>query len=319
MKQEVKIGQEDYTVLILIRDSTTGAPKTALTFESAGIDVCYTRVETDNDVVLTAGAPVTTTLTGDHVDWGFVLVDDTNAPGIYKLDIADGVFAAGAWSAVVSLICTGCDPVHIEFTLVPESPYTGVSFANIFGTALTAQIAAAWVKFFDKASPTGTVNSLPDAVPGADGGLGTTNGTKLNQTVDLTASQSIGVSGDFSATMKTSLNAATPASVQNIPVDGTLKVDIEHIKTQDVTCAAGVTVLASVGTAAASTAQTGDSYAIVNGDHGLVSIQDDVDAIKAKTDKMTYTSGDDLDVNVQKINDAALTGDGTALTPWGPA
>lgn len=43
-----------------------------------------------------------------------------------------------------------------------------------------------------------------------------------------------------------------------------------------------------------------------------------IDAIKAKTDKMTYTSGNDLDVNVQKINDVALTGDGGA-TPWGPA
>jgi hypothetical protein len=128
MKQEVKIGQTDYTVLILIRDSTTGAPKTGLTFESAGIDVCYTRVETDNDVVLTSvdGAPVTTTLTSAHVDWGFVLVDDTKAPGLYKLDIADGVFASGAWSAVVTLICTGCDPVHLEFVLVPEAPYTGV-------------------------------------------------------------------------------------------------------------------------------------------------------------------------------------------------
>jgi len=41
-----------------------------------------------------------------------------------------------------------------------------------------------------------------------------------------------------------------------------------------------------VGTIAAGThnAQSGDSYAIVNGDHGLVSIQDDVDASKTKTD-----------------------------------
>ncbi len=128
MKQEVKIGQTDYTVLILIRD-TAGVPKTALTYASAGIDVCYTRVETDNDVVLTDGALVETTLTGAHVDWGFVKVDDTNAPGLYKLDIADGVFATGAWSAIVSLICTGCDPVHIEFIMVPEAPVTGVVLA----------------------------------------------------------------------------------------------------------------------------------------------------------------------------------------------
>lgn len=42
------------------------------------------------------------------------------------------------------------------------------------------------------------------------------------------------------------------------------KVDVETIKTQTVTCGAGVTVLASVGTAATSTAQTGDGYALLN-------------------------------------------------------
>lgn len=45
---------------------------------------------------------------------------------------------------------------------------------SILGTALTetaGQIAAAFKKFFDKAAPTGTVNSLPDAVAGANGGL----------------------------------------------------------------------------------------------------------------------------------------------------
>lgn len=44
----------------------------------------------------------------------------------------------------------------------------------ILGTTLTetaGQIAAAFKKFFDKASPTGTINSIPDAVPGAAGGL----------------------------------------------------------------------------------------------------------------------------------------------------
>jgi len=92
------------------------------------------------------------------------------------------------------------------------------------------------------------------AAPGASGGLPTTNGTKLNQTVDLTSGQSIAASSvptvtlangahggagttivlqtpieanvasetnhDFTALQKTALNAATPASVQNIPATG---------------------------------------------------------------------------------------------------
>jgi hypothetical protein len=94
-------------------------------------------------------------------------------------------------------------------------------------------------------------------------------------------------------------------------------VDVDTIKTQAVTCAAGVTVRADVGTATQSTAQTGDSYAIVNGDHGLVSIQDDVDAIKTKTDSLTFTVANQVDANIQYINDTAVTGDGDA-TPWGP-
>ena len=71
------------------------------------------------------------------------------------------------------------------------------SLVEILTTALTetaGQIATAFIKFFNEASPTGTVNSLPDAVAGANGGLTTTNGAKVNQTVDLTSGQSIAVS-----------------------------------------------------------------------------------------------------------------------------
>jgi len=77
--------------------------------------------------------------------------------------------------------------------------------------------------------------------------------------------------------------------------------------------AADYTVVSDLGTV-----QTGDCFAIVNGDHGLVSIQDDVDAIKAKTDSLTFTQAGQVDANVQSVNDVALTGDGSA-TPWGPA
>src|SRR3954470_21787444 len=43
--------------------------------------------------------------------------------------------------------------------------------------------------------------------------------------------------------------------------NGQVDANLSTVKTQAVTCAAGVTVLASVGTAATSTAQTGDAYA----------------------------------------------------------
>ncbi len=58
--------------------------------------------------------------------------------------------------------------------------------------------------------------------------------------------------------------ALSSQQVQAIVPD-TQKVDLNTIKTQTVTCAAGVTVLASVGTATTSTAQTGDSFARLTG------------------------------------------------------
>jgi len=65
--------------------------------------------------------------------------------------------------------------------------------------------------------------------------------------------------------------------------NGNCRSNIDTIKTQAVTCSAGVTVLASVGTAATSTAQTGDSYALANGANGFVATKADTAAILLDT------------------------------------
>lgn len=64
--------------------------------------------------------------------------------------------------------------------------------------------------------------------------------------------------------------------------NGNIRVNVDTIKTQTVTCAASVTVLASVGTAATSTAQTGDAFARLGAPAGA-SVSADVAAIKAQT------------------------------------
>lgn len=87
-------------------------------------------------------------------------------------------------------ISAGTGAGQLDFT----SGVVKANLAQILGTALTETaglIAAGFKKFFNIGTPTGTVNSLPDAVPGANGGLPTTNGTKVSQTVDLTAGQTI--------------------------------------------------------------------------------------------------------------------------------
>lgn len=43
-----------------------------------------------------------------------------------------------------------------------------------------------------------------------------------------------------------------------------------------------------------------------------------VDAIKAKTDSLTFTQAGEVDANIQSVNDTAVTGDGGEGTEWGP-
>ena len=114
--------------------------------------------------------------------------------GTDKLDVnaaeLGGTVQTGRDIGSSVLLSSGTGTGQLDFT----SGVVKANLAQILGTVLTETaglIAAGFKKFFNVATPTGTVNSLPDAVPGANGGLPTQNGTKLNQTVDLTAGQTI--------------------------------------------------------------------------------------------------------------------------------
>lgn len=68
------------------------------------------------------------------------------------------------------LLSPGTGTGQLDFT----SGVVKANLAQILGTALTetaGQIAAAFKKFFNVASPTGTVNDLPGVAPGGSGGL----------------------------------------------------------------------------------------------------------------------------------------------------
>lgn len=125
--REVLIGQTDYTVLVKII-GTDGAPVTGLAHTD--IDIAYARVETDNDVTTADVAPADlANLTAAHSDWGWEEVSQSDHPGLYRLDVADAVFASGAWEAVVTIVdASGTDfeAVDIGFRLVSFNAQDGV-------------------------------------------------------------------------------------------------------------------------------------------------------------------------------------------------
>lgn len=115
MKQLIKAGQTDYTDLVFIKDTTSPIGAGLSGLDETKIDISYTRANTNNQVVNTACAPAAlASLTAAHTDWGFEEVSATEAKGLYRLDFADGVFAAGAWSAVVNIRDAGSNNVYCE-------------------------------------------------------------------------------------------------------------------------------------------------------------------------------------------------------------
>ena len=121
-KQTVQINNTSRTEYVFIQNSSvsTGAGLTGLVFNSASLtaDYCVERGARVNIPL------VTQTATGAYSSGGFVAVDGTNMPGLYRFDIPNAVFAtAGADKAVVMLKgATNMAPVLLEYQIVGYNP-----------------------------------------------------------------------------------------------------------------------------------------------------------------------------------------------------
>jgi hypothetical protein len=170
----------------------------------------------------------------------------------------------GCWSFEVSAADSNYN--HVSFTIVltgavsqtvnvyPTFPQTGDSFGLIgtTGSGLTSLATQASVNTIDDFLDTeiAAIKAKTDSLTFTVAGQVDANTLKIGGTTQT--GRDIGASVLLSSGTGTGQLSFT---------SGVVKADVETIKTRAVTCAAGVTVLASVGTAATSTAQTGDSFA----------------------------------------------------------
>lgn len=109
-------GSTSVTVYLFIQNSsvTTGAGLTGLVFNSASLVAYYVRPLG----AATAITLATQTVTGAFSSGGFVEVDATNMPGIYRFDLPDAVCATGVSHAVVMLKgATNMVPIPLEIQL----------------------------------------------------------------------------------------------------------------------------------------------------------------------------------------------------------
>lgn len=163
---------------------------------------------------------------------------------------------------------------------------------------------------------TGTVNSV-SVVGEVIGSFSIENRSALRPT---TAARTLDVSAGGEAGVDWA-NVGSPTTTLDLSgttINALQKVDVNTIKTQAVTCAAGVTILASVGTAATSTAQTGDNFARLGAPAGasvsadIAAAKVDTAAIKVVTDKFAFTVANQVDCNVITKTGFRLSATGVA-------
>ena len=96
LKQIVKKGDTSRIEYIWIRDANWAGP-TGLAWNSAGLTAYYVRTQGSATSITLA----TQTATGAYSSGGFVQMDSTNMPGLYRFDPPDACFATGRikWSS----------------------------------------------------------------------------------------------------------------------------------------------------------------------------------------------------------------------------
>lgn len=93
--------------------STTGLPATGITYSQ--ITAAYTRTRSLKvDITpATLASP-----SGAFSAGGFVAIENTTNPGIYRLDIPDNAFVTGAYDVAVTIVPSGCRSATRSFDLV---------------------------------------------------------------------------------------------------------------------------------------------------------------------------------------------------------
>ena len=122
MSEYVYAGLTSQTIDLFIRDSasTTGQGLTGLVYNSASLVASYRKGQTGSRVAITLA---TQTVTGTYSSGGFVEIDATNMPGVYRLDLPNAavdtagfvtVFLKGAANMVPVALRIDCRPIPAD-------------------------------------------------------------------------------------------------------------------------------------------------------------------------------------------------------------
>ena len=183
MSIQIKAGSTDQSVRVFIQDSsvTTGAGLTGLVYNTASLTAYYT---INNGAATQITLATLASATAAHSDGGFIAVDGTNMPGVYRLDLPDAAVASAGNVVIMLKGATNMVQTVKEVLLVAN---TNADIVALLPTALVSGRMACDVialsgdtvaadnaeAFFDGTGYAGTNNVIPTVTT-------TTNVTTVN-------------------------------------------------------------------------------------------------------------------------------------------
>lgn len=270
MKRILKAGAVDQTIDIFIPDSsaTDGSGKTGLVHNTGSLVCYYRKGATGTPTQLSL---VTQTVAGAHADGGFVAVDGTNMPGVYRLDLSDTIISAAGAVTIMLKGATDMAPVLVELQVVTYDPFTEALDVNVVSID------------GEPAEDSGALATLITADMDA-------NSTKLAAILDDT--DDIGVAGIG----LTAITDKLPAALVSGRIDASVGAMASNVMTAAALATDAVTEIQSgLATAAALAAVS----ALVDTEVAaiLAAVDTEIAAIKAKTDNLPSDPADQSEIN----------------------
>jgi len=113
-------GATSKSIDVLLRKTSDNTALTGIAYNTAGNIASYHR-QGGSRVAITLA---TQTVTGAYSSGGFVEIDATNQPGLYRLDVPDAAFAAGADYVTITMVTTSGYVFHERFWLTADDLFS---------------------------------------------------------------------------------------------------------------------------------------------------------------------------------------------------
>ena len=322
MKKIIKAGATDQTIDIFIQDSasTTGGGKTGLAYNTASLTAYYRKGATGSATAITLA---TQTVGGAYSSGGFVEIDATNMPGLYRLDLPNAAIDTAGSVSLMLKGASGMAPLPIELQVIAADldDATALGLSRLDAAISSRLATSGYTAPLDAA---GTRSAVGLAAANLDTQIGTL----------ATASDLSTVAGYIDTEVaaikaKTDNLPAAPAATGDIPTAAAIRAEMDANSTKlDVAVSSR---LASAGYTApldAAGTRTAVGLAAANLDtqigtlataSALSTAAGEVTAIKAKTDSLTFTIAGKIDANLLAVGSSTAAGDAIKRAVMGNA